>query len=76
MYFLNLDFSYNRRADFDLSEIDKYYSKTNRSIFLLYIDKNKILGTIALKLDKDTAELQGSMLPMNTVVKALVASCL
>ncbi|MEK7171991.1 MAG: GNAT family N-acetyltransferase [Patescibacteria group bacterium] len=52
-------FSYNRRADFDLSEIDKYYSKTNRSIFLLYIDKNKILGTIALKkLDKDTAELK------------------
>ena len=49
-------FSYNKQADFDLSEIEKYYFKTNRSIFLLYIDKNKIVGTIALKkLDKDTA---------------------
>lgn len=52
-------FFYNQENDFDLSEIEKYYSKTNRSIFLLYIDKGKIAGTIALKKqNKDTAELK------------------
>ncbi len=52
-------FSYNKQADFDLSKIEKYYSKKNRSIFLLYIEKDKILGTIALKRqDEDTAELK------------------
>lgn len=52
-------FSYNKQADFDLNEIEKYYSKKNRSIFLLYMEKDKIMGTIALKRqDKDTAELK------------------
>lgn len=52
-------FPYNKEADFDLGEIEKYYSKKNSSIFLLYLKKDKILGTIALKRqDEDTAELK------------------
>ncbi|MEK7066293.1 MAG: type II toxin-antitoxin system antitoxin SocA domain-containing protein, partial [Patescibacteria group bacterium] len=45
--FKSLDLSLLCRHD--LSEIEKYYSKKNRSIFLLYIEKDKIVGTIALK---------------------------
>lgn len=52
-------FSYNKESDFDLSKIEKYYSQMNRSIFLLYIEKDKIIGTIALKKhDKNIAELK------------------
>ena len=52
-------YKYNPNLDLDLEDIDKHYSITNKSVFLVYLNDKDVIGTIALKnINNTTCELR------------------
>jgi 8-oxo-dGTP diphosphatase len=52
-------YEYDTDLDLDLEDIEKYYSVINKSIFLVYLNNEDVIGTIALKnINDSTCELK------------------
>ena len=52
-------YEYDKKLDFDLEDVLKNYSIRNKSVFLLFLSNDDVIGTIALKKNnKKTCELK------------------